>query len=678
MECLDFDGIALEETSLIHDSAGKGFRRPLGAVTLGTEVWLALKAESSDIEQVTLCGLKGDAPSFRVPMYRSGGDGLWTASLSTENEGDGVGGFIVWYWFEIGLRGGALCYYGAVLPYPSGLGHIYRNPPPAFQITVYDRGFSTPDWAKSAVMYQIFPDRFCMGDEGSVRAGIDYHVGMGRAEFELHENWDDMPVYEAKDGQRYYMPSDMYGGDLEGVRQKLPYLKGLGITLLYLNPIFEAASNHRYNTGDYLKIDPVLGDADSFRRLAAEARDMGVRVILDGVFSHTGDDSLYFNKYGRYPGAGAYQSKDSPYFGWYEFEEYPDKYKSWWGFETLPEVNEFDPGWQEFIVTGKDSVVKHWLGEGASGYRLDVADELPDYTIGKIRHAIKETDPDAFLLGEVWEDATTKHSYGKQRAYALGLGLDSVMNYPFAAKTIEFLTNKIDARLYCRFLAHQRQSYPPPMYFALMNLLSSHDISRIRTRLSSDVDPGSMSRGEQARFTLTEDEFRLGGLRQRLAAAIQFSLPGIPSVYYGDECGMTGLLDPFNRRALCEEDGDVAEWYRTLAGLRHGQPVMSAGDVRFFSTDGSVLGILRHTSDGRDFFGRETPACAVLTVINPMDEPRRIVFELDEVNDLLKADEGAGPPAAVSLLTGMKVPLNEGLAEIDIPPITAEIFSILS
>ena len=657
MESVAFNEVVLEDSDIIHDSTKEAYRTPLGAVPVGTEVTLSLFTNNPGVTSATLCVLK-DGIVDRIAM-RDDCSPFVCMSPS-----------VLWYWFEIGLSNGSVCYYGAELPYASGLGRIYRNPPPAFQITIFEAGFSTPDWVKEAIIYQIFPDRFCMGDAEGVRAGIGAHLDMGRKEFELHEDWHDLPVFEAKDGRSFYIPSDIFGGDLEGIRTKLPYLKELGVTLLYLNPIFEAASNHRYNTGDYLRIDPILGDAAAFRKLAEESLGMGIRLVLDGVFSHTGDDSLYFNKYGRYDGPGAYQSKDSPYYCWYDFQEHPDKYASWWGFETLPEVKESDPGWQEFMIAKEDSVVKHWLREGASGYRLDVADELPDEIIEMIRTAVKDTDPEAFLLGEVWEDATTKLSYGAQRTYALGLGLDSVMNYPFLNRTIEFLLNKIDARMYTRFLSHQRHTYPAPMYYTLMNLISSHDVSRIRTMLSCDIKPGRMSREEQARYELTDEEYALGGMRQRLAAAIQFSLPGVPAVYYGDETGMTGLLDPFNRRAFAVEDESIIKWYRALASIRQKHPVMSTGKARFFSTDGSALGILRHASDGKDFFGKEIPAEAVLTVINPMREPRRIVIELDEIC--------SDAYSSVSLLYGREVPVKKGLAEIDIPPLNADIFLILS
>ena len=675
MEQLWFGGVAACDANIIHDSAKRVFRDPPGAVTGGTSVSLSLKIDKIYIEQAALCVLRDGAIERHVLAPE--GDVLRIHYGIPDDCEDG--GCVLWYWFEITLQGGAICYYGAEPPYTSGLGRIYRNPPPAFQITVYDPGFSTPGWAKDAVMYQIFPDRFCMGDADGVRAGVEYHRAKGRTEIELHENWDGLPVYEAKDGQKYYMPSDIFGGDLEGIRQQLPYLAGLGVTVIYLNPVFEAASNHRCNTGDYLKIDPILGGGEAFRRLAGEAAEAGIRILLDGVFSHTGDDSLYFNKYGRYDSVGAYQSKESLYYGWYRFGAHPEKYDSWWGFETLPEVSEEDLGWQEYVIAGEDSVVRHWIGEGAAGYRLDVADELPDDTIQQIREAVKEADPEAFLLGEVWEDATTKQSYGRRRTYALGLGLDSVMNYPFLELTIAFLKGKTDAWHYCRFLEDQRQNYPAPMYYTLMNLISSHDVCRARSVLSGDFDIGSMSRREQADFRLSVQEYELGGRRQRLAAAIQFSLPGIPSVYYGDEVGMTGLLDPFNRRPFCEEDASLLDWYRKLSAIRRANPVMSTGEARFFSTNGNVLGILRHTVNGCDAFGRGIGAAAVLTVVNPTEEPHRIVFDFGELSGALPEGsfdgavwESLHPDAGD--LTGRGAVFEKGLAEIDIPPLGVEIF----
>jgi len=674
MKKISISDVLIEDDNIIHDSTKEVFRSPAGAVKSGSEITLSLKPSGIRVEEAVLCVMDGGAVE-RLSMKSSSPPGeefsitaghMLCVTYKTPRR---AGGSVLWYWFEIHLEGGAVFYYGAENPWPSGLGRIYQNPPPGFQITVYDKDFDTPDWAKSAVMYQIFPDRFETGDPERVRAGIEYHRNKGRTEIELHKNWDDIPVFEARDGQKFYMPGDIFGGDLEGIRNRIPYLKSLGINLIYLNPIFESASNHRYNTGDYMKIDPILGDESDFKRLVSEAGEAGIRIILDGVFSHTGDDSIYFNKYGRYDDEGAYQSQDSPYFGWYRFDDWPDKYESWWGFETLPEVDEENPGWQEFMITGQKSIVKHWLGKGASGYRLDVADELPDETIEQIRRAVKEADPEALLIGEVWDDATTKQSYEKQRTYALGKGLDSVMNYPFLNQTIDFLKGKTDAWEYARFLNHQKHSYPAPMYYTLMNLMSSHDVCRMRSVLAKDFDAGRMSRAEQAVFELTEEEMILGGKRQRLAAAIQFSLPGIPAVYYGDEVGMTGLLDPFNRLTYRREDISLIEWYMELAITRNSYPVMSTGEVRFFSANGFILAILRYAADGSDHFGNKIKEPgSILTVINPTNEQHRIVLDLgEEMNSKM----------AENLFTSRVLPLEKGLIEIDMPPLLAEFYRLI-
>jgi glycosidase len=699
---ISFGSILVNNTSIVHNSAMERFRRPLGAVPCGTEVVLRLSVHGLAFERAVLCMLRGDSVD-RIEMWADGTfggrqdaapthdpNGVYSEAVLTARyvvPWEGCGGGVLWYWFEVVLTGGSVCYYGTELPLHSGLGMVYKNPPPAFQLTVNDPAFRTPDWAKHAVMYQIFPDRFHCGDPERVRAGVDYHRGLGRTDIELHGSWDEQPVYEAKGGRSFYMPSDIFGGDLEGVRQRLGYLKGLGVTVLYLNPIFESASNHRYNTGDYRKVDPILGDESAWRRLAAEARSLGIRVVLDGVFSHTGDDSVYFNKYGRYDSVGAFQSKDSPYFKWYKWAQWPEKYTSWWGFATLPEVDEREPSWERFILGGpddEDSVMEYWIRQGAAGWRLDVADELPDDTIEKMRAAVKRADPGALLLGEVWEDATTKQSYGRTRRYALGRGLDSVMNYPFLNQTVAFLRGETDAIFFRKFLVSQRLGYPKEMVYALMNLLSSHDVVRLRTALSRSSgsrDAHEMTRAEQAAFSLTAEEYARGGRLQKLAAAIQFSVPGMPCVYYGDEVGMTGLLDPFNRRPWHEDDAQMADWYRALAELREKHPVMQAGHVLYYSTNGDVLGILRYTYDMRDAFGAPLESDAVLTVVNPTDEAHRIVIDLTQEKECQpeehwEAFQNTRWLEARSLLGEAAFPLTAGLFAIEIAPLTAEIFRL--
>ena len=698
METISFGNILVSGLNLVHDSAKERCRSPLGAVPCGADVTLTLYVRDLRFERAALCVLRGDtidrAPLAYVTPSPGGGLGGEAASDPARPSGaaeEGAlraiyrtptdRGSVLWYWFEIVLQGGAVCYYGADADCNTGLGQVYKNPPPTFQLTVCDADFKTPAWAKRAVLYQIFPDRFCCGDPRRVREGIAWHQGLGRSEIELHEDPAALPVYEAKDGRSFYMPCDLFGGDLEGIRQRLPYLASLGISLIYLNPIFEAASNHRYNTGDYTRIDPVLGDEAGFQRLCEEALSLGIHIILDGVFSHTGDDSVYFNKEGRYDSVGAYQSKESPYFSWYRFSQWPDKYKTWWSFGSLPEVNEHDPTWLDFFMQEDHGVLPVWQRRGAAGWRLDVADELPDDTIEQIRASVKRQDPEAFLLGEVWEDATTKQSYGKMRRYALGRGLDSVMNYPFLNRTIAFLTGAAGAVAYRKFLVAQWMNYPAEMYYTLMNLLSSHDVARLRTLLSRPVDPHKMSRAEQAAFAVTPEEDALGGKRQRLAAAIQFSMPGIPAVYYGDEVGMTGLLDPFNRRMWREEDPGMLEWYRKIARIRQEHPALQSGHVLFYSTNGNVLGILRYTMDGKDAFGEAVSDDAVLTVVNPTTESHRIVIDFAQEKELQplahrEAFLRLRGKAAESLISDRVIPLMSGLLEIDVAPVSAEIFRL--
>jgi glycosidase len=546
---------------------------------------------------------------------------------------------------------------------------------------VYHPDFTVPDWAKDAVMYQIFPDRFACGDAEAVRKGLDFHQSKGRSEITLHESWDELPRYEAGEGESYYTPSDMFGGDLEGIRQKLPYLKELGVNLIYLNPIFESASNHRYNTGDYLAVDPILGGEEALDRLVTAAKEAGIRIVLDGVFAHTGEDSVYFNRLGRYDSLGAFQSKESPYFGWYEFSDWPEVYRSWWGFGSLPTVNKENAEWEDFVVTGADSVVRTWVRKGIDGYRLDVADELSDHTIEGIRESMKAENPESFLIGEVWEDATTKESYGKLRTYALGSGLDSVMNYPFRDMTIGYLLGHVNALDYKSFLVNQRLNYPKEMYYALMNLLSSHDAVRVRSVLSTACDGRGQSREEQAREEISAEQYAEGGAAQRLAALIQFSLPGIPAVYYGDEVGMTGLLDPFNRKPYKVCDEEMLSYYQRLAEVRRTFAALAGGEVSFYATVGGMLGILRQTVRGENAFGGAAAAGATLTVVNPSREPKRMVVDLHrEVECMAEKDRELFSnmewKRATGLLSGTSFEAIEGLFEIEMDGLSGDIFEL--
>lgn len=448
-----------------------------------------------------------------------------------------------------------------------------------WQLTVYEADFATPKALRGGVMYQIFPDRFFEGRPHQVMPFADR-------------------VYRAnKQGEPYFWPNeqggqlnlDYFGGDFEGIRKKLGYLQELGVTWIYLNPIFEAHANHRYNTADYLNADPLLGTNEEFTLLCREAKEKGIRIILDGVFSHTGSDSLYFNREGRYGQGGAYHDPNSPYRSWYDFDKkYPCGYRSWWGFDTLPEVREDDPAYQQFIC-GKGGVIDTWLSRGASGFRLDVADELPDDFIESIRKAVKAHGPDCYLLGEVWEDATTKEAYGVRRTYLLGKGLDGVMNYPFRNAILGFLRG--GSALSCaEQLTAICEHYPAPALHALMNHLGTHDTERILTALEDEPAEGR-DRYWQSGRRLPKPKYDHGIRLVRLAYAMLFTLPGVPCIYYGDEVGMQGYRDPFNRAYYDWDSTEnrIKPLLRQLAKLRKECDAFWEGDFRVTRADGGLL-----------------------------------------------------------------------------------------
>ncbi len=659
--------------ALVHDSAKERYRSPLGAVAAGTRVSLKLAVRDFSFEKAYLVVLR-DKYKIETEMLRD--ENILYAEYDAPGEP-----CVLWYWFSIRLSGDNWIYYGVSPGATSGMGKAYWNTPPAFQLTVFDKDFSTPNWVKGANMYQVFPDRFRQGNPENLKRGEAYHKSMKR-DFIIHESWDEEPLYKPIEGKMYYQPCDYYGGDLAGIEGSLDYFKDMGIDVLYLNPIVDSASNHRYNTGDYLNADPALGSVADFKRLTQKAESYGIKIILDGVFSHTGDDSVYFNRYGHYDSLGAYQSEKSPYYKWYQFEDFPNKYKSWWGFETLPEVCEWERDWIDFVIENGDSVINTWLSRGAAGYRLDVADELPDETIESMRSVLKDKSQDNFLLGEVWEDATTKQSYGVDRKYALGRGLDSVMNYPFANATIDFLLKRHAAYDYKRFLVSQSQNYPKEMYFALMNLLSSHDIPRVRTMLGTGVDIGELSREQQARFIVMEEQDRRGAALQKLACAIQFSIPGTPSIYYGDETGMHGLKDPFNRRPYRMWDEDMRSYYMKMSNLRKEHSALKTGNYAFYAHSADTLSILRFCVEGADAFSNFAEDEILLTAVNRSDRREVIVLDLFAEEECLTDKQmaffrDAELLGAQSIIGGGKYEINEGLLEIELPPCSVDIVEIL-
>ena len=583
--------------SAYYDSRDSLCRSPYGALRTDEKVKLSFRLTGGRIRNAYLL-VYGDGTRLELPMENSGNIYSCTLSLPA------IGAYRYCFRIEAFDSTQWLC------PDESGfLGFLYGRECEGFRLTVFEKDFDTPEWFRHCVMYQIFPDRFAFSEDGTAKRGLEYHRKLGQSA-ELHESLDEAVRYLPRKFEKEYIPDDFYGGTFKGIEGKLPYLKELGISCIYLNPIVEARSNHRYDTSDYLRPDPILGSLDDFDALVKAAEAMGIRVILDGVFSHTGADSIYFNKYAHYDSVGACQGKTSAYYNWYDFKSFPEDYRSWWGFKELPEVEETDSDWQDFVVTGENSVVKTWLRRGASGWRLDVADELPDEVLMLIRKSAKEEKSDALVLGEVWEDAVIKESYGIHRNYALGVSLDSVMNYPLRTALLDFIHGRTDAYALRNFLISQQMNYPSPMYYSLMNLLGSHDVDRLRNALATPVDIRSLSREAQLRLEFSEEMLNNAIKREKLCAAVQFSLPGVPSIYYGDEQGMCGVNDPFNRMPFKTENNGLHEYYVNLSALRNSSDALSVGEAEFSAPCADVLVILRYTEGGDAF----------LTVVNRSDK----------------------------------------------------------
>lgn len=605
---------------VVHHSRKPRYRYPQGALPAGTLLRLALDVgkayENARVHAILLT----PSGEMRVPMTATENGREARLQLPEETG-------LCWYYFAIERPGGEKLYYGG----ESGEGKLYPHTPPGYQITLYSPAFETPRWFREGIMYQVFPDRFCHAGDSS--EAISYHRTMGR-HLRIHENWAEQPYYLPEAGSAHYAPNDFFLGDLAGIAKMIPYLERLGVTCLYLNPVFESASNHRYDTGDYKKIDPLLGTNEEFRALSTALQKSGIRIMLDGVFSHTGADSLYFNKYGRYPSLGAYQFMQSPYRDWYEFHPMRNEgYKSWWGFPELPEVKELSQSYTEFVMDGEQSLLRFWAAHGASSWRLDVADELPDAFIQRMRARLKEIDPEAVLLGEVWEDASNKEAYGVKRQYVEGNELDSVMNYPFQNAVCSFLTGGMDAFTFAYAMQMQRERYPKPFYYALMNLVSSHDSIRALNVLGGAPERDALSREEQAKWTLSKDMLELAKRRLLIAAAMQMVFPGVPCIYYGDEIGMTGMADPFNRGtyAFGEEDTALLAAYERLTSLRKQHAALRSGYCRMGACTQDVFALVRYTANGRDAFLNEAQNEAVLLLANRSQLPVYVRVNLEDV-----------------------------------------------
>lgn len=559
--------------NIIHNSWLEEYRQPFGAASVSSVCSISIDIIGSDNADVVLRLWKDDIGESLVEMKK---DSTYVGdadrySVSMQLPADPC---LVWYYFII-KNNDEILYYGNNEAHTGGVGKVYEQEPPAFQITVYKPSV-TPSWFKDGICYQIFPDRFNRDHEWNLRTIKSIMARENRilannnnSEYQrqfIEEDWSK-PAYYIKDEEGNVTEWPIYGGSLKGIEEKLDYLKSYGVTSIYLNPIFEAVSNHRYDTADYFKIDAALGTEEDFKDLCKAAEERGISIILDGVFSHTGADSIYFDKYGNYGGEGAYSKTDSKYRYWYTFDENEEcGYKAWWGVKDLPEVKE-DNLLYRHMITGDDGVIKKWIQAGAKGWRLDVADELPDKFIKLIRSSLKELGDDKLLLGEVWEDASNKISYDQKREFLFGDELDSTMNYPLRTILLDYINYTISSATAADRLMSLKENYPRENYYGALNVIGTHDRRRILN--------------EMAASEVYDSAYR----KSKIMSVLQYALPGVPCIYYGDEIAMMGETDPENRNPMdwVNKNLDMSYHYRMLGLIYDEHPVLKNGEMDMLS-----------------------------------------------------------------------------------------------
>ena len=566
----------MNQAKIIFDSRNEYFKSPQGAVQAETNLTYRILV-AKDLQPIAVRMIVHyDRHDLPAQYDMNGGTDtpaetddyqMFFSSFTIHDTG------LYWYHFEVLTDDGLLR-----IGKDSKNRAIISDNPASWQLTVYRRSYSAPDWIYGGVYYHAFVDRF----HKSGRARVPQPFKM------IRHDWGGVPEWEPKNMKIYN--NDFFGGDLEGIRQKLPYLAELHVRCLYLSPIFEAYSSHKYDTGNYECIDPMFGTEEDFKRLCAEAAEYDIRVICDGVFAHTGSDSKYFDKYGHYAERaaaagitdappGAYEHPDSPYRSWYYFHE-DETYDCWWDFKTLPKLNKHDPGYIEYI-TGENGIVRKWLRAGASGWRLDVADELPNDFLDQLVSAAKAEREDSIIIGEVWEDASNKVAYEERKNYFEGNRLDSVMNYPFRSAIIDFVRygNADDLAQTVESIV---ENYPPEVLHALMNLLGTHDSIRIITALAGQDLGTDPPRELQAKTHMTDAEWEVGIRLLKIASLLQMTLPGVPCIYYGDEAGTEGYKDPFNRTCYPwgNENQELLNWYKKITSIRTSHAVYQRGNYR--------------------------------------------------------------------------------------------------
>lgn len=542
----------------IHDSQSLEFRKPFGAVEVGQKVKLSIRIDKEIVVAVQLILFDGTKISKGMKKeYLNNGEFKYSVEIDTA---DTLG--LLEYYFIL-IDGYDRLYYGNNDEHLGGIGQIYNYNPVPYQVTVYEKSY-LPEWYKEGVVYQILVDRFFNGNE-------DNSINSPKENSFIYGRWEDCPMY-IKDNMGRIVRWDFYGGNIKGIIKKLDYVKSLGVNIIQLSPVFKSSSCHKYDAGNYEVIDEMFGTNDEFKELCEAAKNKGIKVILEAVFSYTSSDSKYFNKLGDYDEIGAYNSPNSKYHSWYKFIKYPYQYESWWGINERPNVNVMEKSYIDYIIKSENSILKQWIDLGISGWRLNVIDELPDEFIELIRRKILEIDKEAVLLGDIWDDASNKVSYSKRRRYLQGNEVQAVTNYPLRESLINFTKGYITSQRLKQKIMSLYENYPRESFYGNINIAGTNDTERILSVLDENIE------------------------LLRLLVVIQFTLPGVPLIYYGDEIGLKGGKEPDNRRSYPwgRENKNLIEFYREIAKIRNRENGLKKGDISIYETDSDVFAFERN------------------------------------------------------------------------------------
>ena len=562
---------------VIHDSQSIKFRRPFGAVEVGQKVKLSIIVDREIIVAVELMQFDGTRLNMGMQKeYLNSGEFRYSVEIDTS---DALG--ILEYYFIL-IDGYDRLYYGNNDERLGGIGQIYTYNPVPYQITVYEKSY-VPDWYKEGVIYQILIDRFYNGNE-------DNTINSPKENSFIYGRWSDNPMY-IKDNFGRIVRWDFYGGNLKGVLKKLDYIKSLGVSIIQLSPIFKSPSCHKYDTGNYEFVDEMFGTNEEFRELCEAAKSKGIKIILDIVLSYTSSDSKYFNKLGNYDEIGAYNSPNSIYHNWYKFIRYPYQYESWWGIDERPNVNSMHNSYIDYIIRNENSIIKKWMDMGASGWRLNVMDELPDEFIQLVRCKIQQNNKDTVLLGETWEDASNKISYSKRRKYLQGKEVQAVTNYPLRESLINFTKGYIKSDRLKQRIMSLYENYPRESFYGNINIVGTSETERILSVLDENIE------------------------LFKLLLVIQFTLPGVPLIYYGDEAGLKGGKEPDNRKSYPwgKEDKELINFYYKITNIRNSENGLKKGDLNIYGTDSDVFAFERNYENEK-----------VIVLVNVSNEQRLI------------------------------------------------------